>query len=243
MKTFIYSAFAIVLFGFAFKSTGFKKDQLRYPRVRTAFAEKEKGVLQMLSDKGIQTQSLKLAIMAYKEERIVEVWGTCTDKYELLTTYKFCSNSGTLGPKRKQGDLQIPEGIYKVDRFNPASNFYLSLGINYPNTSDRKRANGNAGGDIFIHGDCVTIGCIPITDDKVKELYTLCVLAKDAGNEIDVHFYPFKLTDVNMTRHSGNTHYSFWKELQPFYKHFNKKKTLANYRIAGDGKYLIVGVD
>jgi murein L,D-transpeptidase YafK len=178
--------------------------------------------------------------MAFKEERVVEVWGSNGSTYQLLTSYKFCSSSGKLGPKRKQGDLQIPEGLYKIDRFNPASNFYLSLGINYPNSSDRKRANGNPGGDIFIHGDCVTIGCIPITDDKIKELYTLGVLAKDAGNEIDVHFYPFKMTEENMKRHQENKHYSFWKELQPFYESFSNNKSLADYRIDGNGKYVIV---
>lgn len=241
MKSFVYTVFTLIIMALAFTSTGFKKEQLRYPRVRTAFAEKEEGVKKMLDNKGLQIENLKLAIMAFKEERVVEVWGSNGSAYQLLTSYKFCSSSGKLGPKRKQGDMQIPEGLYKIDRFNPASNFYLSLGINYPNSSDRKRANGNPGGDIFIHGDCVTIGCIPITDDKIKELYTLSVLAKDAGNEIDVHFYPFKMTEENMKRQTNNKHYSFWKELQPFYLHFKEKKTLADYRIDGNGKYVIVG--
>lgn len=239
MKSFFHIVFALIIMALSFTSTGFKKDQLRYPRVRTAFAEKEKVVKKMLNEKGIAAENLKLVIMAFKEERLVEVWGSNGSRYQMLTSYKFCSSSGTLGPKRKQGDLQIPEGLYKIDRFNPASNFYLSLGINYPNSSDRKRANGNPGGDIFIHGDCVTIGCIPITDDKIKELYTLGVLAKDAGNEIDVYFYPFKMTEENMKRHTNNKHYSFWKELQLFYLHFKEKKTLADYRIDVNGKYIL----
>ncbi len=174
----------------------FKTDQLRYSRVRTAFAEKEKHLNEILSQKGLSTSQLQLAIFAYKNEKKVEVWATNTNEYQLIKTYDFCSTSGSLGPKRQQGDMQIPEGLYHIDRFNPASNFYLSLGINYPNSSDRMRANGNAGGDIFIHGDCVTIGCIPITDDKIKELYALCVLAKDQGqNHIPVNIFPFKMSD------------------------------------------------
>ncbi|MGB0429429.1 MAG: L,D-transpeptidase family protein [Bacteroidia bacterium] len=221
------------------QNTGFKKAQLRYPRVRTAFAEKEALITKLLSDNSLKTEDLKVAVMAFKKEKTLEVWASNHNKYKLLRTYKFCSSSGTLGPKRQQGDLQIPEGLYHIDRFNPASNFFLSLGINYPNACDRKMANGNPGGDIFIHGDCVTIGCIPITDDKIKELYTLCVLAKDAGNEIDVQFYPFKMSDENMKRYSGNKHYSFWKELQPFYEYFKEKKTLANFTTNAKGNYVI----
>ena len=105
----------------------------------------------------------------------MEVWikEASKDYYVLLNTYDFCTTSGTLGPKRKEGDLQIPEGIYTINHFNPQSNFYLSLGINYPNASDKILSDPvHPGGDIYLHGNCVTIGCIPLTDDKIKE--TLC---------------------------------------------------------------------
>lgn len=106
------------------------------------------------------------------------------DLFRLIKDYQICSLSGELGPKRQQGDLQVPEGFYWIDRFNPASNFYLSLGINYPNQFDRILGkSGELGGDIFIHGGCVTIGCIPITDDKIKELYLIAVEAKSNGQD------------------------------------------------------------
>ena len=73
-------------------------------------------------------------------------------------------------PQATQGDSQVPEGFYHMDRFNPLSNFHLSLGVSYPNQSDRiLGASGRLGGDIFIHGDCVTIGCVPITDEGIRE--------------------------------------------------------------------------
>jgi murein L,D-transpeptidase YafK len=108
---------------------------------------------------------------------------TSDQEFLHIKTYTVCATSGLIGPKRMQGDLQIPEGFYYIDRFNPYSNFYLSLGINYPNTSDRILGDkNNLGGDIFIHGDCVTIGCLPITDSEIKELYIFCVEAKTMDN-------------------------------------------------------------
>ena len=117
------------------------------------------------------------------------------EEFTLLHTYAFCSTSGTLGPKRKEGDLQIPEGIYHINHFNPVSNFYLSLGVNYPNASDNILSDKqHPGGSIYIHGNCVTIGCIPITDEKIKELYVLAVEAKNNGQEnIPIHIFPDRL--------------------------------------------------
>src|SRR5690606_11025729 len=100
------------------------------------------------------------------------------EKFTLVKTYPVCSSSGLPGPKRKKGDRQTPEGFYHIDRFNPQSAFHLSLGINYPNSSDKILGHSDPGGDIFIHGSCVTIGCVPLTDDLIKEVYVLAVEAK-----------------------------------------------------------------
>ena len=83
--------------------------------------------------------------------------------------------SGKLGPKNQQGDLQIPEGVYRASVLNPNSSYYLSIGVNYPNQNDRKRGLkkkiSNLGGDIFIHGRSVTIGCVPVGDHYIEELF------------------------------------------------------------------------
>ncbi len=85
--------------------------------------------------------------------------------------------SGTLGPKLREGDGQIPEGIYGIDYLNPNSRFYLSLKVSYPNASDRARAKVdgrvNLGGDIMIHGKAVTIGCVPVGDDAIEDIFYL----------------------------------------------------------------------
>src|SRR5690606_40100008 len=136
------------------------------------------------------------------KEKIIEVWvkGHNTTTYQLLCRYDCCTTSGTLGPKRREGDLQIPEGVYHINHFNPQSNFHLSLGINYPNASDKILSDpSKPGGAIYIHGNCVTIGCIPITDDKIKELYIMAVEAKNSGQQkIPVYIFPSRLDPAGM---------------------------------------------
>jgi len=194
-----------------------------------------------LKSKNLSLENLSVLIIGLKECEQIEVWATDNNnkKYERILSYNFCSSSGTLGPKSKQGDMQIPEGVYYIDRFNPSSNFYLSLGINYPTACDKARASGNPGGDIFIHGDCVTIGCIPITDDKIKELYTLCVLAKNAGQtKIPVYLFPFRMNEEDMLKQTKSKPYNFWKSLAPICEYLYEQKAMPKYTCSGDGQYV-----
>jgi murein L,D-transpeptidase YafK len=146
-----------------------------------------------------------------------------------------------LGPKRKEGDLQIPEGIYYVNHFNPLSNFFLSLGINYPNSSDKLFADKeHPGGSIYIHGNCVTIGCIPITDDKIKELYVLAVEARSSGQDkIPVHIFPARLDAGQLEKLGRNypEHLLFWKNLQEIYKDFETTHQLRKVTVDSGGVY------
>jgi hypothetical protein len=106
--------------------------------------------------------------------------------------------AGELGPKRKQGDNQTPEGFYAISYFNPRSDFHLSLHIDYPNRRDRAAgADGvKLGGDIFIHGGCLSEGCLAITDEGIRELYWLAVEARSVGQRrIPVHIFPARLGD------------------------------------------------
>src|SRR3954470_10227445 len=131
----------IVLFilGIMVIHSSFKESQLANARVKVAYSEKEQLVKSYFKSKELKYEGFNLFIRAFKKEGNLEVWIKEKDgkTFILLHTYNFCSTSGTLGPKRKEGDLQIPEGIYEINHFNPQSNFYLSLGINYPNDSDK----------------------------------------------------------------------------------------------------------
>ena len=116
----------------------------------------------------------KLRILIFKNERRVEVhapgWKTPRE-------YSMTAFSGTLGPKLREGDRQIPEGVYGIEYLNPNSRFYLSLKVSYPNVSDRARAKAdkrvNLGGDIMLHGKAVTIGCVPVGDDAIEDIFYL----------------------------------------------------------------------
>ncbi|WP_421919603.1 L,D-transpeptidase family protein [Marinifilum sp.] len=238
---------AIILTSLALNNpSSFKFLQLKYPRVRNAYAEKEQGMLKILESKNIKTNQLEVYLRAFKFGQKIQLWGKnkSDTKFKLLKEYKVCRKSGKLGPKRKQGDLQVPEGFYYIDRFNPASNFHLSLGINYPNKSDLVFADkSHPGGDIFIHGACVTVGCLPITDDKIKELYIFCVEAKNNGqNKIPVHIFPVKLSDKNLkillSKYRNDTDkVNLWKALKLAYDGFNHSKQVPKIKFLSNGRH------
>lgn len=218
----------------------FKSEQLKYSRVRTAFDEKWDELSALITAKGFDPDRFKIFIRAFKTEQKLEVWVSSYEKeaFVFLKEYKIVMSSGSLGPKRKQGDLQVPEGFYKIDRFNPVSNFYLSLGINYPNQSDRTLGSKQLGGDIYIHGSNVTIGCMPLTDEKIKELYVLAVQAKNAGqSNIYIHIFPFEFKQTKVEEYKSNNNYSLWKNLKEGYDYFNQFKKIPYIQIAKDGSY------
>ncbi|WP_028329361.1 L,D-transpeptidase family protein [Brachyspira alvinipulli] len=223
----------------------FLEDQKRYSRVRTAIKEKDKLVKDTLKNNNIKLNELNILITAYKQEDILEIYAkNKTDKtYKLIKTYNIVSKSGILGPKRKEGDLQVPEGFYYIDRFNPASSYYLSLGINYPNESDKKKSDAaRLGGDIFIHGSTVTIGCMPMTDDKIKEIYIYAVYAKDSGqNKIPVYIFPFKMNDANFNYYKkeyGKSLTDFWSNIKTGYDIFQNSKKELNIKVDSNGNYV-----
>lgn len=218
----------------------FKQQQLRYERVRTAFDEKWSDLSKLLDAKGVNPNKFKLFIRVFKAEQRLETWVTDfeNEHFVLLKTYKIAASSGELGPKRKQGDYQVPEGFYHIDRYNPTSSFYLSLGVNYPNESDRILGKKNLGGDIFIHGSDVTIGCVPLTDDKIKEVYALAVQAKHSGQtKVYVHVFPFDLAKENVEKYKNSPHYQFWKNIEKGYVYFNQTRKLPVVGISKKGEY------
>lgn len=242
--------FVILFPAFVFLSSftgnkSFREEQCQSKRVQNAFREKEKNLQTEFSSKGISFEKCQLLLCAFKEEKKLQVWAKNQNetKYKLVKEYPFCTLSGTTGPKRKAGDGQVPEGFYYINRFNPYSNFYLSLGINYPNKSDQYYCKGNPGGDIFIHGNCVSIGCIPITDDKIKELYVCAVQSKSNGqSRIPVYIFPGKMDGNKFTANEKDSKYpvsliEFWKNIKSGYDLFQKNHEELNYKIDSSGKY------
>lgn len=134
----------------------------------------------------------EIILVAFKEERILQVYTKDYTGIKLLKEYPFTAYSGNLGPKLKDGDRQIPEGIYKVEYLNPNSLYYLSIKINYPNEFDKSKTQfsniDEMGKDIFIHGKAATIGCIPIGDEAIEEVFVLT--QKAINNEVKVIISP-----------------------------------------------------
>lgn len=137
-----------------------------------------------------------ILLIALKEERILELWGKLDTEWVLIKKYPFTAFSGKLGPKLKQGDKQIPEGIYNIEYLNPNSSYHLSLKVDYPNEFDRLKAveenRKKLGGDIFIHGKAVTIGCIPLGDEGIEELFVAASKAINKGIKVIISPIDFR---------------------------------------------------
>jgi murein L,D-transpeptidase YafK len=230
----------------------FIASQLRNSRVLNARLEARFAVRQMFHQRGIRYPAAQLFMRVFKRERALEVWvrpdGTQT--FQLLKTYPICALAGEVGPKRVRGDGQTPEGFYFIDSFNPASQYHLSLHVDYPNTSDRALGTaGNLGGDIYIHGGCLTEGCIAVTDAAIQELYWLAVETRAAGQAaIPVHIFPARLNDdeLDLLRNGFRNRpdlVSFWESLRPGYDYFEQHRQLPPVRVGPRGLYQLLGTN
>jgi len=225
----------------------FKEQQRGFPRVEAAYFEKEAALRALFAEKGVAFPPGRILIRIFKREHEVEVWASSGRRgpFTRIISYDFLILSGRLGPKRRKGDGQVPEGFYHINHFNPESRFHLSLGINYPNRSDLiLTAGDDPGADIYIHGSFVTIGCVPITDDKIKELYVMALEAVDQGqSRIPVHIYPARLDagSYEALRTEFNDEASlleFWDNLKRGYDLFEQGHALPAISVSETGKYI-----
>lgn len=218
-------------------------------RVKAIRANNIDSISQLFESKSIEYPPTSIYMRAFKHEKELELWAwsTVDSCFKLIKVYAFTGYSGELGPKRKQGDFQIPEGIYHIDRFNHLSSYHLSLGINYPNKSDMILKSGNnAGGDIFIHGSSVTIGCIPIGDNAIEQLFIVaCDTYTTTNNSIPVHIFPCRMDKSEnrqmLERLSADDEklIEFWNCLNPLYKYFENHNNLPEISINSSGKYIL----
>ena len=128
-----------------------------------------------LAKAGFSYYPERVLIVVLKDEQQLEVYGWKDGRWRFINFYWFTANSGELGPKLKQGDRQIPEGLYTLEYLNPNSKFWLSGKVSYPNAFDKAKAEADGrsrlGGDIFIHGKAMSIGCVAIGDAPVEEVF------------------------------------------------------------------------
>src|SRR5436189_3919823 len=117
----------------------------------------------------------KVVMVGLKKERLLELYaGESEQTLKFIRRYPVLGASGLLGPKLREGDRQVPEGVYGIESLNPNSRFHLSLRVGYPNSFDReqvaKDGRTNLGGDIMIHGSSVSVGCLAMGDEVIEEL-------------------------------------------------------------------------
>ncbi len=224
----------------------FLKRQRKQPRVEKAWKAQRKAVRGGLRDAGAAWPPKGLFLRALKHEGELELWAQPKRGKQrvLVKRFPICAASGVLGPKAQQGDFQVPEGFYRIDRFNPWSSYHLSLGVDYPNAVDkaRQRDRGSSpGGDIFVHGECVTIGCLPLENAPVEWLYLAAIQARDAGQRrIPVHIFPCHFGTDQCTsalaKHSGDdTLTAFWRVLEGGYRAFEATRQPPRVTAARSG--------
>ncbi|HSC55123.1 MAG TPA: L,D-transpeptidase family protein [Phnomibacter sp.] len=223
--------------------------QKSFKRVGQAFVGKEQQLQQEFEAKGLSWPAKYMYIRSFKYDSQLEVWvkSEKNQNYKLFKRYKVCALAGSLGPKRLEGDYQVPEGFYYVNEFRPNSNYHLALGVNYPNPSDRILGDpARPGGDIYVHGSCVTVGCIPLTDPMIEELYVLAATTKNAGQDyIPIHVMPImfkneKSHEVLDKYLVANPDYEpMAKLMEKVYYYFNTNKALPTIMINGKGEYMM----
>jgi hypothetical protein len=119
----------------------------------------------------------EVTLIALKQEKKLELWARDSGEFRFIRDYYILAASGAAGPKLRQGDRQVPEGIYRIEGLNPNSHYHLSMKINYPNEFDLFHAwqegRTDPGSDIFIHGKTASIGCLAMGDESIEELFVI----------------------------------------------------------------------
>jgi len=195
------------------------------PQIPPAERPLPRDTMMLLGKKGMDSGA-PVFIRVFKEESELEVWKARDDgRFYHFKTYPICNWSGELGPKIAQGDKQAPEGFYTVaqPQMNPNSGFHLAFNLGYPNAYDRSLRR--TGEFLMVHGKCKSAGCYAMTDALMEEIYALVRESFNGGqSSIQVHAFPFRMTEANMARHAGHKWSGFWGTLKEGYDHFEQTR-------------------
>ena len=227
----------------------FLDQQRANARVAAAFKSKEDTLKKQFAQKGLVWPPKQVYLRSFKYDSQLEIWVRNNNKeqFKLFKTYKVCALSGALGPKRVEGDYQVPEGFYNISEFKPYSEYHLALGLNYPNASDALLSDSvKPGSDIYIHGNCITVGCIPIKDDPIEEVYILATHAKNNGQDfIPVHVFPVrynipKSVEYLLKVSSDDKYYQkFAINIKEVFDYFEFNKKLPVITVNSKGEYVV----
>ncbi|NOT93493.1 L,D-transpeptidase family protein [Ferruginibacter sp.] len=233
----------------AFSQNSFVDYQKGSGKISGIFSSMEDSIIKQFEEKKLIWPPQAMYIRSFKYDRQLEVWvkGNAKEPFKLFKTYKICMQSGSMGPKRMQGDYQVPEGFYYINEFNPNSNYHLALGLNYPNASDKILSDSlRPGNAIYIHGNCVSTGCIPISDVPIEELYIIATRVKASGQDfIPVHVFPVKYNVKKSAEYLAQTLQTrpaltdFTAQLKEAFNFFEEKKQLPVILVNKKGEYVV----
>ncbi len=208
-------------------------------RVAAAHRAQDKEVVALFGAVGLEFPPASLHFRVIKDEALLEVWAADAPAARLrhITSYRICAASGTPGPKRRQGDWQVPEGFYTLDLYNDHSSYYLSMRISYPNKSDRILGHRNPGSAIMIHGNCVSIGCLAMSDQRIQELWVMADAMRQRRQRVTVHIYPGRDMTSYIDGEGNLARKAFWQNIKTGYDWFAETGRVPRVRIDQAGRY------
>ena len=169
----------------------------------------------------------EVTLIALKQEKKLELWARDSGEFRFIRNYNIQAASGVAGPKLRQGDKQVPEGIYRIAGLNPNSHYHLSMKINYPNEFDLFHAGQEGriapGSDIFIHGKAVSIGCLAMGDEVIDELFVLTAQVGAENVKVviaphDLRNHPLKSESKSLPRWTPVLYSIISQEMKPYYR-------------------------
>lgn len=197
-------------------------------------------VKQLFERAGVPFPPRQLLLRVFKRDKLLEVWASDerTGPLQHVTTYGICYFSGTLGPKRKTGDLQVPEGFYTIGYVNSASAYHLSMQVSYPNRSDVLLGDPRSpGSDIMIHGDCVSIGCVSMGDERIEELWMIVTSMPGWQRGAQVHIFPARDMRELVASDRFAEHRAFWNNLLTGWERFEADRIVPPISVGPGGQY------
>ena len=135
-------------------------------------------LLPMFAAAGVSYPPDDVTLIGLKAEKRLQLYARSEKaSWRLVHSYPVMAASGHTGPKLREGDMQVPEGLYDIDLLNPNSLYNVSMRVSYPNAFDRAMAEreqrDTLGGAIMIHGRAASVGCLAMGDPASEELFTL----------------------------------------------------------------------
>ena len=213
----------------------------RTPKEREehAAATRTRVVQKLFADAGVAYPPAELLFRTFKKDKELEVWAASEKGGAMrhVTTYEVCRMSGNVGPKRAEGDMQVPEGFYTIQYYWSISNYHLEMKVGYPNVSDQVLGSRQPGGAIMIHGSCASVGCIAMGDERVEELWVMARAFHSTNRRVNVHIFPARDMKALLEDAAHDRHRAFWSNIKEGLDRFEATRRLPAISVDWRGRY------